>query len=46
MEKLIPFGTLADLTSTATALRVSSFLLPVAGLCVFPLPEFPPLLRR
>ena len=43
---LIPFGTLADLTSTATALRVSSFLLPVAGLCVLLLPKFPPLLRR
>jgi len=43
---LIPFGTLADLTSTATALRVSSFLLPLAGLCVFPLPKFPPLLQR
>ena len=43
---LIPFGTLADLTSTATALRVSSFLLPLAGLCVLPLPKFPPLLRR
>ncbi|OHB80453.1 MAG: hypothetical protein A2V98_26485 [Planctomycetes bacterium RBG_16_64_12] len=43
---LIPFGTLADLTSTATALRASSLLLPVAGLCVLPLPEFPPLVRR
>jgi FSR family fosmidomycin resistance protein-like MFS transporter len=43
---LIPFGTLADLTSTATALRASSFLLPVAGLCILPLPDFPPLLRR
>jgi FSR family fosmidomycin resistance protein-like MFS transporter len=43
---LIPLGTLADLTNTATALRVSSFLLPVAGLCVLPLPKFPPLLRR
>jgi FSR family fosmidomycin resistance protein-like MFS transporter len=43
---LIPFGTLADLTSTATALRVSSFLLPLAGLFVLPLPKFPPLARR
>ena len=43
---MIPFGALADLTSTATALRVSSLLLPVAGLCVLPLPKFPPLLRR
>lgn len=43
---LIPFGTLADLTNTATALRASSLLLPIAGLCVLPLPEFPPLLRR
>ena len=43
---LIPLGTLADLTSTATALRLSSFLLPVAGLCILPLPEFPPLPRR
>ncbi|NUQ63489.1 MAG: MFS transporter [Pirellulales bacterium] len=43
---LIPFGTLADLTSTGTALRVSSFLLPIAGLCVLRLPEFPPLVRR
>jgi hypothetical protein len=43
---LIPFGTLADLTSTATALVASSFLLPVAGLFVLPLPKFPPLLRR
>jgi len=43
---LIPFGALADLTSTATALRASSFLLPIAGLCVLPLPEFPPLLKR
>jgi len=43
---LIPFGTLADLTSTTTALRVSSFLLPIAGLCVLPLPQFPPLSRH
>jgi FSR family fosmidomycin resistance protein-like MFS transporter len=43
---LIPFGALADLTSTATALRVSSFLLPVAGLFILPLPELPPLVRR
>jgi len=43
---MIPFGTLADMTSTATALRVSSLLLPMAGLCVLPLPKFPPLLRR
>jgi predicted MFS family arabinose efflux permease len=43
---LIPFGTLADLTSTATALSVSSLLLPIAGLCLVPLPEFPPLVRR
>jgi FSR family fosmidomycin resistance protein-like MFS transporter len=37
---LIPFGTLADWTSTATALSVSSLLLPIAGLCLLPLPEF------
>jgi FSR family fosmidomycin resistance protein-like MFS transporter len=43
---LIPFGVLADLTSAATALRLGSFLLPVAGLFVLPLPEFPPLMRR
>lgn len=43
---MIPFGTLADLTSTATALVASCFLLPVAGLCVVPLPKFPPLLRQ
>ncbi|MFH1264232.1 MAG: MFS transporter [Planctomycetota bacterium] len=43
---LIPFGALADLTNTATALQASSFLLPIAGLCVLPLPEFPPLLKR
>ena len=43
---LIPFGALADLTSTATALRASSFLLPAAGLCVLPLPKFPPVVRR
>ena len=43
---LIPFGTLADLTDTTTALRVSSFLLPVAGVCLLPLPKFPPLLRN
>jgi MFS family permease len=43
---LIPFGTLADVTSAATALRVSSLLLPVAGLCLLPLPEFPPLVQR
>jgi len=43
---LIPFGTLADLTSTATALSVSSLLLPIAGLCILPLPQFPPLVRR
>ncbi len=43
---LIPFGTLADLTSTATALRVSSLLLPVAALCTLPLPELPPPMRR
>ena len=42
---LIPLGALADLTSTATALYASSFLLPVAGLFVLPLPKFPPLLR-
>ena len=39
---LIPFGTLADLTSTVTALRASSFLLPLAGLCLLPLPKLPP----
>ena len=43
---LIPFGTLADLTSTTTALRASSFLLPLAGLCVLPLPKLPPLVQR
>ena len=43
---LIPFGALADLTSTATALRVSSFLLPVAGLFILPLPQLPPVARR
>ena len=43
---LIPLGTLADLTDTAMALRVSSFLLPLAGLCILPLPKFPPTLRR
>jgi MFS transporter, FSR family, fosmidomycin resistance protein len=43
---LIPLGTLADLTNTATALRVSPFLLPLAGLCILPLPKFPPVLRR
>lgn len=43
---LIPFGALADLTSTATVLRASSFLLPVAGLFILPLPELPPLMRR
>jgi hypothetical protein len=42
---LIPFGTLADLTSTATALSASSLLLPIAGLCLLPLPQFPPLPR-
>jgi hypothetical protein len=40
---LIPLGALADMTSTATALRATSCLLPVAGLCVLPLPKFPPL---
>jgi FSR family fosmidomycin resistance protein-like MFS transporter len=39
---LIPFGTLADLTSTATALNACSLLLPIAGLVVLPLPELPP----
>ena len=43
---LIPLGTLADLTNTAMALRFSSFLLPLAGLCLLPLPKFPPVLRR
>ena len=43
---MIPFGTLADRTSTATALVASSFLLPLAGLCVLPLPKLPPLLKR
>jgi FSR family fosmidomycin resistance protein-like MFS transporter len=43
---LIPFGALADLTTTATALRVSSLLLPVAGLFILPLPQLPPLLQR
>ena len=43
---LIPLGTLADLTDTAVALRVSSFLLPLAGLCLLPLPKFPPVSRR
>jgi FSR family fosmidomycin resistance protein-like MFS transporter len=43
---LIPLGVLADLTSTAMALRVSSLLLPVAGLLVLRLPELPPLLQR
>jgi hypothetical protein len=43
---LIPLGALADLTDTATALRVSSLLLPLAGLCLLPLPKFPPALRR
>jgi FSR family fosmidomycin resistance protein-like MFS transporter len=41
---LIPLGALADLTSTAAALRASSLLLPLAGLCVLPLPKFPPVL--
>jgi FSR family fosmidomycin resistance protein-like MFS transporter len=39
---LIPFGTLADLTSTATALNACSLLLPIAGLVILPLPELPP----
>ena len=43
---LIPLGALADLTNTAVALQVTSFLLPLAGLCVLPLPKFPPVLRR
>lgn len=43
---LIPFGTLADLTNTATALNASALLLPIAGLCILPLPELPPLARR
>ncbi len=43
---LIPLGALADLTSTAVALRVVSFALPMAGLCVLPLPKLPPSLRR
>jgi FSR family fosmidomycin resistance protein-like MFS transporter len=43
---LIPFGAIADLTSTATALRVSSVCLPVAGLFVLPLPKLPPLAQR
>jgi len=43
---LIPLGKLADLTSTATALRVSAFLLPLAGLCVLPLPKLPPNTER
>ena len=43
---LIPLGALADMTSTATALRASSFLLPLAGLYLFPLPKLPPLLQR
>ena len=42
---LIPLGALADLTDTATALRVSSFLLPLAGLGILPLPDIPPTLR-
>ncbi len=43
---LIPLGALADLTSTAVALKVSSCLLPLAGLCILPLPKLPPSLRR
>ncbi len=43
---LIPLGALADQTNTTTALRVSSFLLPLAGLCILPLPKLPPLLQR
>ena len=43
---LIPLGALADLTDTAVALKVSSFLLPLAGLCILPLPKLPPTLRR
>jgi len=43
---LIPFGRLADLTSTGTALRVTSSLMLLAGVCVLPLPKFPPLMQR
>ncbi len=43
---LIPLGALADHTNTTTALRVSSLLLPLAGLCIFPLPKLPPLLQN
>jgi FSR family fosmidomycin resistance protein-like MFS transporter len=43
---LIPLGALADLTGTLTALRVTSLLLPLAGLCVLALPKIPPLAHR
>ena len=43
---MIPFGLLADWTDTATALRASSYLLPLAGLCLLPLPKLPPGLKR
>jgi FSR family fosmidomycin resistance protein-like MFS transporter len=43
---LIPLGTLADLTTTTTALRVSSFLLPAAGACLLLLPKLPPLSKN
>ena len=42
---LIPVGALADAADTAVALRATSFLLPVAGLFVIPLPKFPPVAR-
>ena len=42
---LIPVGALADLTTTTTALRASSLLLPLAGICILPLPKLPPDLR-